>query len=236
MTAAVGQTPSGNRERLIDAATALLEEHPGEELSLRRVCAAVDVRMPTLYHYFGSKRGLLDAVSATGFERYLALKQAHLPSPNPLDDLRAGWDAHVEWGMQHPAVYALIWRAVPRTRSSAATRALQALTGITDRAANLDQLTVTAAEAAEHVLASCVGVTLFLITAAEPRPRLSAQVRDATVAAITTAAQGPGADGPAGDLARSLAAVLRTTEHPALAPEEQALFRRWLTAIADDRA
>jgi AcrR family transcriptional regulator len=63
---------TGTRERILQAAARLLAESGGDPVSTRAVCAAAGVGAPTLYHHFGDKDGLLDAVVAYGFERYLA--------------------------------------------------------------------------------------------------------------------------------------------------------------------
>jgi AcrR family transcriptional regulator len=51
------------RERIIDAALALVDAEGLEMLSLRRLAADLEIRSPTLYHYFASKTELLDAVA-----------------------------------------------------------------------------------------------------------------------------------------------------------------------------
>jgi AcrR family transcriptional regulator len=51
------------RERIIDAALALVDGEGLEMLSLRRLAADLEIRSPTLYHYFASKTELLDAVA-----------------------------------------------------------------------------------------------------------------------------------------------------------------------------
>ncbi len=54
------------------------------------MCDAVGVKMPTLYHFFGSKQGLIDAVIARGFDMYLGEKSAMESSGDPIQDLREG--------------------------------------------------------------------------------------------------------------------------------------------------
>ncbi|MGO3246212.1 MAG: TetR/AcrR family transcriptional regulator, partial [Brevibacterium aurantiacum] len=49
------------RTRLLNAAADLIAATPGEDFSLRAVCDAVGVKMPTLYHFFGNKQGLIEA-------------------------------------------------------------------------------------------------------------------------------------------------------------------------------
>ena len=83
-------TERGTRDRLILAAGALVAASPGEEFSLRAVCDAAGVKMPTLYHFFGSKQGLIDAVIDYGFDLYLGKKSSMESSGDPIQDIREG--------------------------------------------------------------------------------------------------------------------------------------------------
>ncbi|MDN5727412.1 MAG: TetR/AcrR family transcriptional regulator, partial [Propionibacteriales bacterium] len=83
------------RTRLLNAAADLIAADPGEDFSLRAVCDAAGVKMPTLYHFFGSKQGLIEAVIERGFDMYLEQKASTESSGDPIRDIRAGWDAHV---------------------------------------------------------------------------------------------------------------------------------------------
>ncbi len=62
---------SGNRETLRDAAARLFSERGYEAVGVAEVCEASGVTKPTLYHYFGSKAGLLSAVVAERGRRLL---------------------------------------------------------------------------------------------------------------------------------------------------------------------
>jgi TetR/AcrR family transcriptional regulator len=57
-------SPEGNRALLLDKATRLFSERGYTAVGVEEICAAVFLTKPTLYHYFGSKRGLLDAIIA----------------------------------------------------------------------------------------------------------------------------------------------------------------------------
>src|SRR5699024_6793320 len=100
------------RTRLLDAAADLIAEAPGEGFSLRAVCDAVGVKMPTLYHFFCSKPGLFDAVIKGGFALYLGQKSPMEASGYPIQDLREGWDAHVAVGLNNPGFYTLMYGKV----------------------------------------------------------------------------------------------------------------------------
>ena len=51
-----------NRQQLIDCALTLFSQRGYDAVGVQEVAEAAGVTKPTLYHYFGSKRGLLDAL------------------------------------------------------------------------------------------------------------------------------------------------------------------------------
>lgn len=177
---------SDTRERLISAAADLIAASPGEDFSLRAVCGAVGVKMPTLYHFFGSKQGLIDAVIEHGFDLYVGQKAAMNSSGDPIQDIRAGWDAHVAFGLAHPGFYTLMYGKVRPGHSPAAqSRPSEVLRALTARAAEQGRLVVSSEQAAAHVLVANIGVTLRQIILAEADPGLSRAMREGVVVAIT---------------------------------------------------
>ena len=74
----------------------------------RAVVAAAAVQAPTIYRLFGDKRGLLDAVAERSLAAYIAEKSAREPHPDPVQDLRDGWDTHVAFGLAHPGLFAIM--------------------------------------------------------------------------------------------------------------------------------
>ena len=100
------------RTRLLEAAADLIAAAPGEDFSLRAVCDAAGVKMPTLYHFFGNKQGLIEAVVERGFDMYLSAKSSTESSGDPIQDLRLGWDAHVAFGLVNPGFYTLMYGKV----------------------------------------------------------------------------------------------------------------------------
>lgn len=153
----------------------------GGTVSTRAVCERAGVQAPTLYHHFGSKQGLIDAVLNHGFTQYTAVES----SGDPLGDLREGWDRHVRFGLEHPSFYGLLYgRAEPGKPCAVTAPAHAALRDRLAEAAKHGMLIVPADDAAEQVLAANVGVTLTLITQAEPDFALSARVREASLAGV----------------------------------------------------
>lgn len=225
---------SDTRRELLEAAASLISDAPGQDVPLRAICDRVGVKLPTLYHFFGSKDGLLTAVIEYGFASYLALKQATEPTGDPIEDIRRGWDTHVRFGLEHAGFYALMYGQVtPHRRPEAAAGPQAALLRLCKDAERQGRLAVPAGVAADHILAANVGVTLFLITAAEPDLALANHVRDATIAAITGLPATPAVerDGRAA-LARRLLHVLAGAEDD-IGSAEVALLRKWLATLTD---
>jgi len=55
---------TGNREVILGNALKLFSERGYEAVGVAELCEVSGITKPTLYHYFGSKRGLLDAIVA----------------------------------------------------------------------------------------------------------------------------------------------------------------------------
>lgn len=223
---------TGTRDRLLRAAADLIAASPGESVPLRAICDAAGVRLPTLYHFFGSKEGLLDAVVEHGFEQYLSAKRAQESSGDPIQDIRDGWDAHVAFGIANPGFYALMYGQVtPGRRPAAQDGPSAALLGLTREADRRGRLTVTPERAAAHILAANVGVTLRQIITARPDPGLSADMREATLAAIT-GGQGERAPGEPGVGAAAAALLTLPDDNDVLGVPETVLLKKWLAELA----
>ncbi|MEY8566981.1 TetR/AcrR family transcriptional regulator [Corynebacteriaceae bacterium 7-707] len=143
------------------------------------MCEVVGVKLPTAYHFFGSKQGLADAVVEHGFDMYIAKKQAMEWSGDPIQDIRTGWDAHVDFGLANPGFYALMYGKVqPGHAPAAQSRPDEILLSLTTQASDQGRLTVPPEQAKAHILATNIGVTLRQIIQGSPDPDLSASVRE----------------------------------------------------------
>ena len=69
---------AGNRAELIDRALELFAAYGYDGVGVQNVCEAAGVTKPTLYHYFQSKRGLLEALMRAS-DRYAQLPPSGLP-------------------------------------------------------------------------------------------------------------------------------------------------------------
>lgn len=230
-----GRTASASRtrERIVAAATLLLAEGGREAVSTRAVSVAAGVQPPALYRLFGDKRGLLDAVAAHGLKTYFQRKTARVQIGDPVEDLRAGWDLHVGFGLENPALYALIYgEPRPGASSPAAVAAADVLDLHIRRIAEAGRLRVPEEHAAHLVHAAGLGTTLTLIAMPEDRrdPALSHSAREAVIAAITTDVPTGREPGPVG-AAVTLRAVLPQTT--VLSVPERALLAEWLDRITE---
>ncbi|GID28732.1 TetR/AcrR family transcriptional regulator [Paractinoplanes brasiliensis] len=213
------------RDRLLLAAAELLES--GGTLSTRAVCDRAGVQAPTLYHHFGSKQGLIDTVANHGFTQYTAVES----SDDPLNDLREGWDRHVQFGLEHPSFYGLLYGRVEPGKPCAVTAPAHA--ALRDRltaAAVQGMLKVPADDAAEQVLAANVGITLTLISQPEPDFGLSARVREAALAGVLRT---PTTDAPATRASAALTLRALVDNDPGdLTPGERGLLGELLDRLA----
>jgi len=175
------------RERILAAAAELLAHGGREAVSTRAASAAAGVQAPTIYRLFGDKQGLLDAIATHGFAAYLASKTDVQPSADPVEDLRAGWDLHVGFGLANPALYSLMYgEPRPGQAPPAARRAAEVLAQHVRRIAEAGRLRVGEERAAQLIHAAGSGTTLTLIALPPDRrdPALSALAREAVIAAI----------------------------------------------------
>jgi AcrR family transcriptional regulator len=221
-----------NRARILAAAIKLLNEGGRDAVSTRAVSAAAGVQAPTLYRLFGDKQGLLEAVATHGFTTYMNSKTGLASTDDPVEDLRAGWELNVGFGLANPTLYWLMYgQPGPRAFPPAAVAAIGVLAGCLHRIAEIGRLRVSEERAAHLVHAAGVGTTLELITLPEDRrdPGLSDLAREAVIAAITTDASSPATPGPVG-AAIALRAVLTKTS--VLTAPERALMEEWLDRIA----
>lgn len=179
----------GTRDRIVRAAADLLVDGGREAVTTRAVAAGAGVQAPTIYRQFGDMRGLLDEVASYGFSTYLRDKTMREREEDPVEDLRRGWDLHVEFGLANPTFYTLMYGdPTSGTESTAAVEAATILRDLVRRVAEAGRLRVSVEQAANMIHAAGCGVTLTLIGArpADRDPALSETTREAILAAVTS--------------------------------------------------
>ncbi|HVN54352.1 MAG TPA: TetR/AcrR family transcriptional regulator [Anaerolineaceae bacterium] len=106
-----------NREKILAFALDLFAARGYDAVGIQEVAEAAGVTKPTLYHYFGSKRGLLDSLLAERFDRLnQVLREAadnQRDLPQTLDNIAA---AIFQFASDNPDWYRMelsMWFAPP---------------------------------------------------------------------------------------------------------------------------
>src|SRR6266566_8590879 len=117
------------KTRILETASELLAGSADADISTRAVGQAAGVTAPTLYHHFGDKEGLLAAVVDFGWAAFLESKRATaaVVQEHVADDIRAGWDNHLEFARENPNYYKLMWSPSVSANSAAFRDAFQML-------------------------------------------------------------------------------------------------------------
>jgi len=233
------------KTRILEAAAGLLAE--SADASTRAVCDAAGVTAPTLYHYFGDKDGLLTAVVDFGWAAFLQTKRtvAAVVHEHIADDVRAGWDNHLQFARENPNFYKLMWTPAIAANSAALREAYQMLYERLKLGAARGQLRMSAETAARTVMAATTGAALSLISQPDlfGDDTFATQLREAVIASITVpqaatpAAKrhAPAAEPTLATTAAMLSSKLAAEDTPLTHPE-RALMQQWLTTLADASA
>ena len=233
------------RIRIIKAAAALLAKSVDGEVSTRQICDAAGVTAPTLYHHSRDKESLLRAVVDFGWTSFLESMRtvAAVVHDHVGDDIRAGWNNHVEFARENPNFYRLMWSPGVAPNSVALREAHRLLYDRMKLGASRGQLRVTPAMAARIVMSATVGAALALITQPEyyTDDSFSKQLREAVIAFVTVGAatNGQGRSRRARPQSTTIASAAATlsskleSEPNPLTQAERQLLQQWLTALAD---
>lgn len=198
------------------------------------MCDAAGVTQPVLYRIFGDKDGLLSAVVDAVWDEYLSMKRAAETSSDPLVDLYSGWASHVDFALEHPHAYRLLFGSTLSRRPEARAEAMRLLRENLERLAAEGRLQTTPEEAARIVMAANSGVSLALVLNAEEYPDLSISeaTRDAVYGSLLVSSrreeEGGGAFVAATTLRASAAATGLRQEFTAA---ESALLDEWLERV-----
>lgn len=91
------------RRAILDATEDLIIESGGPDFSLRGLGQRSGYSAPTVYHYFGDKDGLIDALLEDRVDRLATEFERLEPSGDPRRDLRAMLLAYVDFSAANPA-------------------------------------------------------------------------------------------------------------------------------------
>jgi AcrR family transcriptional regulator len=181
------------RERILAVTTELLARDGLERTSTRAICAAAGVTAPTLYHHFGTKDALFEAVVADGFERYIEGKLEAISGEDAVERLGNGFDQYVSFALSNPSLYSVVFdRANSERLPKAAEEAYGMLLALLEDVERERGLRVPVELAAQLVWSAAHGVASLLIS----RPgfgwdgSLAATAREMAVEAVLAPEEG----------------------------------------------
>ncbi len=98
------------RRLIVDTATKVIENNGQDALSMRSLAAQIDLSPAAIYKYFAGKEEILDAVRQRALKRLSqSFASAERLNGNPLEDVRNACRTLMEFAIQEPALYLLIY-------------------------------------------------------------------------------------------------------------------------------
>ncbi|MEL6149106.1 MAG: TetR/AcrR family transcriptional regulator [Chloroflexota bacterium] len=102
------------RQAILDAASELFLEKGYENFSLRQVAEQIGYSPGTIYLYFSDRDALLFTLADEGFQRFGRMLQATVESSdNPREQLIAMGEGYVDFGLNNPVHYRLMFLERP---------------------------------------------------------------------------------------------------------------------------
>jgi AcrR family transcriptional regulator len=99
------------RAALVRAAMDLLEEGGEAELSLRAVARRAGVSAAAPYRHYDDREALVSAVAAVGYRELAERLAAAHPSPSTPDELASVAVAYVQFALERPALFRIMFGA-----------------------------------------------------------------------------------------------------------------------------
>ena len=217
---------------MITVAARLLQEEGPAAVTTRGVAVAAGVRAPAVYRFFGDKDGLLEAVAEHVMATYVTAKAAMVQAASvedvdPLDELRAGWEMQMDFGLANPALFRLLTDPVRMQHSPAAQSGRRVLERRVNRLAVAGRLCVSEQRAVDLISAAGTGAVITILS--RPPEHRDPGLTDAIFAAVLSQILADGTD-PADSTPVATVVALR-----AIAPRldmlsngEQHLLKEWL--------
>ncbi|QHC22795.1 TetR/AcrR family transcriptional regulator [Streptomyces sp. GS7] len=215
------------RDRIVKAAAGLLRDQGPTAVTTRRVAQEAGLQPPALYRLFQDKDDLLDAAAEHVFAEHVASKQTTAPSDDPVEDLRAGWNTQISFGLDNPYVYGLLLDPARARDTPAQVKGVQILAERVHRIAAAGRLRVNEERAVNLIRAAGIGTvhTLLSLPPEHSDPHLADAAFDAIARAILVDEPAVPTRDPA-----AVVAAFRTLlpELPGLSKAEAGLLDEWL--------
>jgi len=229
---------AATRTKIIEIAAQLLHESGPTGVTTRAVADGAGVQAPAIYRLFGDKEGLLEAVAEHVMATFVSAKaviveQATSANTDPLDDLRAGWQSQIDFGLANPVLFHLLSDPV-RARSSVAARAgRRVLESRVRRVALAGKLRVAEDRAVGIIQAAGIGTIQMMVATPEGErdPGLPDAMYAGVLAQILTDAP---AETGADTLTTSVAFRAIAPQLTSLSEAERHMLVEWLDRVITD--
>jgi AcrR family transcriptional regulator len=107
------------RERILEAAREMFVQHGYEATTMRAIADRIEYTPTAIYHHFRSKEALLTELANMDFRSLAGALQRIGRVEDPLERLRLTGQAYVEFALEHPMQYQLMFM----TRKPAVSKA-----------------------------------------------------------------------------------------------------------------
>ena len=155
---------SPQRQRILDAAVAILAEKGQAGLTVRAVAVASDFSTTGVYTWFGGKEGLLDAIYRDGFARFRAYVAEADSTADPYERLRVAGERYWQWALENRTHYLLMFAGAPSVFSPSPEAVAEADLSFDDLAVRT--AAYTDEDVAHHLWATLHGYAMLQISGA----------------------------------------------------------------------
>ena len=94
------------RQRILDTASEMFAEEGYTSVSMRKIAERIEYSPTTIYLYFKDKNDLLNQICEDTFAKlYQEVSTIREENSDPLECLRKGMRAYIEFGLKHPNHY-----------------------------------------------------------------------------------------------------------------------------------
>jgi TetR/AcrR family transcriptional regulator len=117
---------TNSADRILTTALDLFATKGYDATAVREICEAAGITKPTLYHFFGSKDGVFQALVQTGFQQYRAIVDKAMSSPGSFTErvkvlarsvFESASTKPLFWRFIHTVIWAPPGTAMPQTES-----------------------------------------------------------------------------------------------------------------------
>jgi AcrR family transcriptional regulator len=150
MTKAIDIPQATSAERILSTALDLFAVRGYDATAVREICEAAGITKPTLYHFFGSKDGVLQALVQGGFGQFRTLVSAALETPGTFRHrikvlARSVFESASQKPLLWRFIHSVIW-APPGTAPSQTESCTEFYDGVVGKLADAAQEAVKSGE------------------------------------------------------------------------------------------